>query len=78
LANSEIVEKFPQTICERLIQTLGEVKSGKVFRGVLWILGEYVESVLDIQSTLQEIRKVLGEIPILASEQRLLDEANGG
>jgi coatomer subunit beta len=81
LANSEVVEKFPhlrQTICERLIQTLGEVKSGKVFRGVLWILGEYVESVPDIQSTLQEIRKVLGEIPILASEQRLLDEANGG
>jgi coatomer subunit beta len=27
---------------------------------------------------LQEIRKVLGEIPILASEQRLLDEVNGG
>jgi coatomer subunit beta len=81
LANSEVVEKFPhlrQTICERLIQTLGEVKSGKVFRGVLWILGEYVESVSDIQSTLQEIRKVLGEILILASEQRLLDEANGG
>ena len=26
---------------------------------------------------MQEIRKVLGEIPILASEQRLLDEAGG-
>jgi len=76
-----VVEKFPhlrQTICEKLIQTLGEIKSGKVFRGVLWILGEYVERVSDIQSTLQEIRKVLGEIPILASEQRLLDEASGG
>jgi len=43
----------------------------------LWILGEYVENVADIQSTMQEIRKVLGEIPILASEQRLLDEAAG-
>lgn len=78
---SEVVEKFPhlrQTICEKLIQTLGEIKSGKVFRGVLWILGEYVEGVADIQSTLQEVRKVLGEIPILASEQRLLDEAGGG
>ena len=30
----------------------------------------------DILDTLQEIRKVIGEIPILASEQRLLDEAN--
>jgi coatomer subunit beta len=78
--NSEVVEKFPhlrQTICDKLIQTLGEIKSGKVFRGILWILGEYVEGLSDIQSTLREIRKVLGEIPILASEQRLLDEANG-
>jgi coatomer subunit beta len=45
---------------------------------ILWIMGGYVKSVSDIRSTLQEIRKVLGEIPILASEQRLLDEANGG
>lgn len=45
---------------------------------MLWILGEYVESVSDIQSAMQEIRKVLGEIPILASEQKLLDDAAGG
>jgi coatomer subunit beta len=78
MANREVVEKFPhlrQTICDKLIQTLNEIKSGKVFRGVL---GEYVESFPDIQNALREIRKVLGEIPILASEQRLLDKANGG
>ncbi|KAH7909064.1 coatomer beta subunit appendage platform-domain-containing protein, partial [Hygrophoropsis aurantiaca] len=76
----EVVEKFPhlrQAICEKLIQTLSEIKSGKVYRGVLWILGEYVEEISDISIAFQEIRKVLGEIPILASEQRLLDEANG-
>ncbi|KII93074.1 hypothetical protein PLICRDRAFT_35248 [Plicaturopsis crispa FD-325 SS-3] len=76
----EVVEKFPPlrpAICEKLVQTLGEIKSGKVFRGVLWILGEYVENVSDIQSAFQEVRKVLGEIPILASEQRLLDDAGG-
>ncbi|KAK7686605.1 hypothetical protein QCA50_010205 [Cerrena zonata] len=74
----EVVEKFPNlrtTICEKLIQTLVEIKSGKVYRGVLWILGEYAESVPEIHETFQQIRKVLGEIPILASEQRLLDEA---
>ncbi|KIM74513.1 hypothetical protein PILCRDRAFT_14404 [Piloderma croceum F 1598] len=43
-----------------------------------WILSKYIKSVLDIQSTLQEIRKVLGEISILVSEQWLLDEAKGG
>ncbi|OBZ68501.1 Coatomer subunit beta [Grifola frondosa] len=73
----EVVEKFPllrATICEKLIQTLGEIKSGKVYRGVLWILGEYAENIQDIQATFRELRKVLGEIPILASEQRLLED----
>ena len=78
LPRSEVVEKFPAlrtTICEKLIQTLSEIKSGKVYRGVLWILGEYAETVPEIQQTFQELRKVIGELPILASEQRLLDEA---
>ncbi|KAG6846452.1 hypothetical protein H0H93_013886, partial [Arthromyces matolae] len=75
----EVVEKFPNlrsTITEKLISTLSEIKSSKVFRGILWIVGEYVESPTDIQSAMREIRKVLGEIPILASEQRLLDAAS--
>jgi coatomer subunit beta len=76
----EVVEKFPhlrQTICDKLLPTLGEIKSGKVFRGILWILGEYLEGDAGIKAGIQEIRKVLGEIPILASEQRLLDEVEG-
>jgi len=32
----------------------------------------------EIKATLQQIRNVIGEIPILASEQKLLDEANNG
>ncbi|KAI0639848.1 coatomer protein [Trametes polyzona] len=75
----EVVEKFPQlrrTISEKLIQTLPEIKSGKVYRGVLWILGEYAEDVQEIQEVFRQLRKVLGEIPILASEQRLLEEAS--
>ncbi|KAI0050610.1 coatomer beta subunit [Auriscalpium vulgare] len=76
----EVVEKFPPlraSITERLIQALHEIKSGKVYRGVLWILGEYLESAPEIFEAFHEVRKVLGELPILASEQRLLDEANG-
>jgi len=74
-----VVEKFPAlrpSITEHLIRTLPEIKSGKVYRGILWILGEYVESAQEIVSTFQEVRKVLGEIPILAVEQRLLDETS--
>lgn len=75
-----MVEKFPDlrpTITEKLVQTFGEIKSGKVYRGALWIVGEYCSSAPEIQAVFQELRKVLGEIPILASEQRLLDEAGG-
>lgn len=78
MPHSEVVEKFPAlrtTICEKLISTLSEIKSGKVYRGVLWILGEYAETIPEIQETFQQLRKVLGELPILASEQRLLDDA---
>jgi coatomer subunit beta len=49
----------------------------KVYRGVFWILGEYTEDVQEISSAFQQVRKIIGEIPILASEQRALDEANG-
>lgn len=80
ILSSEVVEKFPDlrpAITEKLIQTFGDIKSGKVYRGALWIVGEYCSVASDIQSVFQELRKVLGEIPILASEQRLLDEAGG-
>lgn len=73
----EVVEKFPSlrpAITEKLTATLNSIKSGKVFRGVLWILGEYVESVNDIERAMVEVRGTLGEIPILAAEIR---EAEG-
>jgi coatomer subunit beta len=75
----EVVEKFPQlrpSILERLIHTLEEVRSGKVYRGALWIVGEYCLDESDIRGAWKRIRESLGEIPILASEQRLLDDSN--
>lgn len=69
----EVVEKFPSlrpAITEKLTATLSSIKSGKVFRGVLWILGEYVEGVDDIEQAMGEVRSVIGEIPILAAEIR--------
>jgi hypothetical protein len=44
--HSEVVEKFPKLrseIAEKLISTFGDIKSGKVYRGALWIVGEYCE-----------------------------------
>ncbi|BGO98008.1 coatomer subunit beta [Rhodotorula toruloides] len=74
----EVVEKFPdlrQGIVAKLLDTFGEIKSGKVFRGAMWIVGEYAGSVEEVRQAMQQVRKVIGEVPILASEQRLLDQA---
>lgn len=72
----EVVEKFPhlrKPIVEKLVSTLGEVRAGKVYRGIMWIIGEYSEKESDVRDAWKRIRASLGEIPILASEQRLLD-----
>ena len=73
----EVVEKFPKlrsSIVERLVTTLSEVRAGKVYRGALWIVGEYSLEADDIREAWKKIRASLGEIPILSSEQRLLEE----
>ena len=74
----EVVEKFPKlrsSIVERLVSTLSEVRAGKVYRGALWVVGEYSLEANDIRDAWRRIRASLGEIPILASEERLLDAA---
>ncbi|KAF7728208.1 coatomer subunit beta [Apophysomyces ossiformis] len=74
----EVVEKFPdlrRSILEKLLETFMDMKSGKVFRGALWIIGEYCQDVEEIDEAWQQIRSSLGEIPLLASEQRLLEAA---
>lgn len=76
----EVVEKFPKlrpSIVHRLVDTLSEVRAGKVYRGILWIVGEYSLEEKDIRDAWKRIRASLGEIPILASEQRLLDNVDG-
>ncbi|EON97524.1 putative coatomer subunit beta protein [Phaeoacremonium minimum UCRPA7] len=76
----EVVEKFPKlrpSIVRRLVDTLSEVRAGKVYRGILWIVGEYSTEESDIRDAWKRIRASLGEIPILASEQRLLDNVDG-
>lgn len=65
------------SIVARLVDTLSEVRAGKVYRGIVWIVGEYSLEESDIRDAWKKIRASLGEIPILASEQRLLDNVDG-
>ncbi|KAJ3056955.1 coatomer subunit beta [Rhizophlyctis rosea] len=75
----EVMEKFPQLragIVDRLLQTFGDMKTGRVFRGALWIIGEYTLDVPSIQEALKKIRAALGEIPILSSEQQSSEDSH--
>ncbi|KAI9208285.1 adaptin N terminal region-domain-containing protein [Polychytrium aggregatum] len=79
----EVIEKFPglrQSIVTRLLDSFTDMKTGRVFRGALWIIGEYALDGPAIDRAFEQIRAGLGELPILASEQRLLeeDEADSG
>lgn len=77
----EVVERFPKmrgSIVERLVSSLSEVRAGKVYRGSLWIVGEYSLEEKDIREAWKRIRASLGEIPIVASEARLLEEQPDG
>lgn len=68
----EVVEKFPLLrpgIVSRLLSVFNEIKSGKVFRGALWIVGEFAGDKELIEEVFEKIREVVGEVPILASEQ---------
>ena len=40
-------------------------------RGVVWILGEYCESIEVILHFMDEVRKCIGELPIVENELRL-------
>ncbi|KAI8612633.1 adaptin N terminal region-domain-containing protein [Chytriomyces sp. MP71] len=74
----EVMEKFPHLrpgIIESLLASFKDMKTGRVFRGALWIMGEYTLDPGSIEASMKHIRESLGELPILASEQRLLEEA---
>ena len=46
------------------------LRSVKVHRAAVWILGEYATSVDDIRSVMSKVRQSLGEIPIVDDEIR--------
>lgn len=67
----EVVEKFLVLcliIVFRLVDILKEVCVGKVYWGILWIIGEYFFEEKDICDVWKGIRVSLGEIFILVFE----------
>ncbi|CAN6671048.1 coatomer subunit beta [Trichomonascus vanleenenianus] len=76
----EVVELYPDlrtSVLQRLIGSLKGVQSTSVYRGALWILGEYCLDEQDIQEAWKHIRKSIGQMPIVASERRALNGEDG-
>ena len=67
----EIIHKFAHLkdlLLQKLLEIFSSIKSIKIVRGTLWILGEYCETAEDIQNLLTQIRQSLGELPIVDDE----------
>lgn len=67
----EIIHKFDclkELILQKLLEIFSLIKSVKILRGTLWILGEYCENIEDIQSLLTQVRQSLGDLPIVDDE----------
>ncbi|XP_064627752.1 coatomer subunit beta-like [Lineus longissimus] len=63
-------EDMRSLIISRLLDVFPSIKSTKIFRAALWILGEYCTTKEDIQSVMTIIRQSLGDIPIVEDEIR--------
>lgn len=69
----EAIHKFDSLrvlIIEKLLEAFPTIKSMKVHRAALWILGEYTTSVTDIKEVMKQIKQALGEIPLVDDEMK--------
>lgn len=67
----EAIQKFDHLrplIVERLLDAFSSIKSVKVHRAALWILGEYAVTSEDIQAVMSQVRQTLGELPLVEDE----------
>lgn len=51
-----------------LLQVFPQIRSVKVHRAALWILGEYATSKEDIEAVMSRIRAALGDLPLVEAE----------
>ncbi|CAK8683401.1 unnamed protein product [Clavelina lepadiformis] len=58
-------------ILEKLLEVFPSIRTIKIMRGVLWILGEYCEDTSLILRFVTEIRKSVGELPMVENELKI-------
>ncbi|XP_062501156.1 coatomer subunit beta-like isoform X2 [Corticium candelabrum] len=63
-------DSLKPTVLSKLLDEFHRIKSVRILRAALWILGEYCVTLPDIRHVMDEVKKSLGEIPIVDSELR--------
>ncbi|KAM9408339.1 LOW QUALITY PROTEIN: coatomer subunit beta-like [Pholidichthys leucotaenia] len=67
----EAIQRFDNLrplIIEKMLEVFHAIKTVKIYRGALWILGEYCSTKEAIQSVMTEVRRSLREIPIVENK----------
>jgi coatomer subunit beta len=75
----EAIEKYPSLrslIVEKLLESFPTIKSTKIHRSAMWILGEYAASAKEVIEVFDVIQQTLGEVPIVEIEQKKLNAEN--
>lgn len=75
----EAIEKFPALrplVVEKLLEAFPVIKSTKIHRSAMWILGEYAASAKEVIEVFDVIQQTLGEVPIVEMEQKKLSAEN--
>eukprot|EP01120_Amphizonella_sp_Union-15-10_P015335 TRINITY_DN7877_c0_g1_i1.p1 TRINITY_DN7877_c0_g1~~TRINITY_DN7877_c0_g1_i1.p1 ORF type:complete len:539 (-),score=117.20 TRINITY_DN7877_c0_g1_i1:10-1626(-) len=60
----DVVQTYPElreSIVRKLLESLFQIQSPKVYRAALWIVGEYSESMTDIEFAFSTLKDSLGE-----------------
>jgi len=65
----ELYKDLRQSILRKLLESLNQIKSSKVYRTALWIIGEYATSSEDIDAVFTSLREQYGELPFFSDEE---------
>eukprot|EP01116_Phalansterium_solitarium_P017107 TRINITY_DN4132_c0_g1_i2.p1 TRINITY_DN4132_c0_g1~~TRINITY_DN4132_c0_g1_i2.p1 ORF type:complete len:946 (+),score=352.53 TRINITY_DN4132_c0_g1_i2:57-2894(+) len=68
----EVVEMYADlraSITRKLLETLDQIKSSKVYRATLWIIGEYSTTAEDIDGVFTTLREALGDLPLVPEDE---------
>jgi len=66
----EAVQKFPnltEVIIQKLLEVFLTIRSSKVLRSTIWILGEFCVSKEDVETVISLVKSCLGEVSKFAS-----------